>query len=221
MSHSSEPMEYFIKRGEQEYGPYSLADLQHYVSSGHISHQDLARSESMGDWVPVSRIIGNVSVPTAPVFGTTPFEALSPPVTTGVPPPDLHWGLLLLISIFSCGFFGVLWMFIQAAWIRRVKSVNAPLYWLTAYLVAFCLYLYTSVEYEGMPGVVMFWWLATMGTYLTAAFNMRAHIEDYYNSAENIGLSLSGLITFFFNVYYFQYHFNRINHWKKTGVLRP
>jgi hypothetical protein len=29
-------MNYFIKREEKEYGPYSLADLQKYVASGNI-----------------------------------------------------------------------------------------------------------------------------------------------------------------------------------------
>jgi hypothetical protein len=44
-------------------------------------------------------------------------------------------------------------------------------------------------------------------------------MEEYYNTVENIGLSLSGGMTFFFNVIYFQYHINRIARWKKTGVL--
>ena len=38
------------------------------------------------------------------------------------------------------------------------------------------------------------------------------HVED-------IGLSLSGAMIFFFNVIYIQYHINRIARWKKTGVL--
>jgi hypothetical protein len=32
-------------------------------------------------------------------------------------------------------------------------------------------------------------------------------------------LHLNGVLTFFFNVYYFQYHYNRINEWHKTGVF--
>jgi esterase/lipase len=46
--------------------------------------------------------------------------------------------------------------------------------------------------------------------WITANFSLRNAIEEHYNSAENIGLSLSGVMTFFFNVIYFQYHFDKI-----------
>ena len=36
-------MNYSVKRGEQEFGPYTLAALQQYVAQGNISQQDLAR----------------------------------------------------------------------------------------------------------------------------------------------------------------------------------
>jgi hypothetical protein len=48
---------------------------------------------------------------------------------------------------------------------------------------------------------------------------MRTSIERHYNTVENIGLKLSPVMTFFFNLYYFQYHFARIAEWKKTGRL--
>ena len=60
-------MNYFIKRDEKEYGPYSLADLQKYVASGNILLTDLCRSEGLTDWVPVSQVIGNIPVP--PIIG--------------------------------------------------------------------------------------------------------------------------------------------------------
>jgi hypothetical protein len=55
-------MNYFIRRGDQQYGPYTLGDLQRYVASGNILVTDLARSEGMADWVPVSQVIGNIPV---------------------------------------------------------------------------------------------------------------------------------------------------------------
>ena len=38
---------------------------------------------------------------------------------------------------------------------------------------------------------------------------------------EPINLRLSGVMTFFFNILYFQYHFTRIAEWKRTGMLSP
>src|SRR4029077_20523552 len=58
-------MNYFIKRDPNEYGPYSLADLQKYVASGNILLTDQYRSEGLMDWVPVSQVIGNIPVPAA------------------------------------------------------------------------------------------------------------------------------------------------------------
>jgi hypothetical protein len=55
--------------------------------------------------------------------------------------------------------------------------------------------------------------------YIIGIFSIRSAMEEYYNSTENIGLSLSGVMTFFFSTIYFQYHINRIARWKKTGAL--
>ena len=53
-------MEYFVRRGEQRFGPYSLSDLQKYVQSGNLVASDLAQSEGMADWVPLSQVLGNI-----------------------------------------------------------------------------------------------------------------------------------------------------------------
>jgi hypothetical protein len=42
---------------------------------------------------------------------------------------------------------------------------------------------------------------------------------NYYNSVEPINLQLSGAMTFFFGIFYLQYHMSRIARWKRTGVL--
>jgi len=55
--------------------------------------------------------------------------------------------------------------------------------------------------------------------YLFGIFAIREAMENYYNSVENIGLSLSGPMTFFFSTVYLQYHVNRIARWKATGTL--
>jgi hypothetical protein len=61
--------------------------------------------------------------------------------------------------------------------------------------------------------------LAGAIVYLFGIFKIRDAMEEYYNSRENIALTLSGVMTFFFSSVYLQYHVNRIARWKKTGVL--
>ncbi len=58
-------MKYFIQRELNEYGPYTLADLQRYVAQGSILLTDMTRSEGMTEWVPVSQVIGNIPAPAA------------------------------------------------------------------------------------------------------------------------------------------------------------
>jgi hypothetical protein len=64
-------------------------------------------------------------------------------------------------------------------------------------------------------------WAAGTVVWIMGIFKMRAAIQDYYNTVEPISLRLSGVMTFFFNIFYFQYHFSRIASWKRTGYLEP
>src|SRR5258706_5063619 len=114
-------MNYFIKRELNEYGPYSLADLQKYVASGNILLTDLCRSEGLTDWVPVSQVIGNIPVPAAapqpaaaPNYGGPAYGApagygaagqgagavyAAPEGSQYPPPPALHSGILVLLGV--------------------------------------------------------------------------------------------------------------------------
>ena len=65
LNHTGEKLKYFIQRELNEYGPYTLADLQRYVAQGSILLTDLTRSEGMTEWVPVSQVIGNIPAPAA------------------------------------------------------------------------------------------------------------------------------------------------------------
>jgi hypothetical protein len=55
--------------------------------------------------------------------------------------------------------------------------------------------------------------------YIVGVFKIKAAMEEYYNSTENIGLRLSGGMTFFFSTVYLQFHINKIAKWKQTGEL--
>jgi hypothetical protein len=70
--------------------------------------------------------------------------------------------------------------------------------------------------FAGLGGLLI---LAGAVCSIVAAFKIRDAMEEYYNTVENIGLSMSGVMVFFFNVIYIQYFVNRIARWKKTGEL--
>jgi hypothetical protein len=55
--------------------------------------------------------------------------------------------------------------------------------------------------------------------YLVGVFSIKAAMEEYYNSTENIGLTLSSVMTFFFSTVYIQYQINSLARLKKMDVL--
>ena len=228
-------MLYHVTRNGQNYGPYTLEDLQKYVASGNVLPTDLAKSDDMPDWVPVSQVLG--MAPDAPGTYQPPLVPAYPaPAMAAYPDaPNLAWGLVLLFSIFTCSLFMFVWNLIVAAWLKRVQpNSNAIFYYAAATVLLFLQMLFgTHMQTHGMqPGFN--WWvstytehpmknlltLATWVVRLIARFNMRASLEEHFNGPEPVGLSLSGVMTFFFGGIYFQYHLNRINELKRMARYR-
>lgn len=213
-------MNYFVKRGEEQFGPYSLVELQQYVQSGNIAPGDLAKSEAMSDWAPVSQILGNIPAPVVaqPTATGPAFEPVSLP-------PNLHWVLLLLLVVITRQLFNWIWAIVLANWARRLINNNKPLVLVTMYpagLLAGVLAFAVFPPVTAGPAVTFVAVICIFGgliAYLVGIFSIRSAMEDYYNSKENIGLQLSGAMTFFFSTVYLEYHVNRIARWKKTGIL--
>ena len=210
-------MEYFVKRGDQRFGPYSLSDLQKYVQSGNVAIDDVAQSEGMADWVPVSQILGNIPAPLA----GAPSGTIFPPVEQQlVPlPPNLHWIVLLIIMLLTRWLFNLIWALVLANWARKLCNDNKPLVLVAMYPAAMIAGLLTIALAPRMAALGGLFILAGVIVNLVGMFSIKAAMEEYYNFTENIGLQLSGVMTFFFNTIYFQYHINAIARWKKTGVL--
>ena len=214
-------MNYTIKRGDQEFGPYSLVDLKRYVAEGRIAATDLARSEGMEDWAPVSQVTGDMEIAKPSVApATVPGMPAGMPATNLIPPPDLHWALLLLLTFVTCGIFGLVWMFIQANWVRRIYPDNKAivLYW--TYVVGVVVAVALSISEEQAVQLLSILVNVVGGICgIVGHFKLRSGLHDYY-SGPPIHLHLGPFMTFFFNTIYFQYHFTRINEWHKTGMLR-
>jgi hypothetical protein len=212
-------MEYLVRRGEEQFGPYSLTELQEYVQSGRVLPGDMAKSEGMVDWVPVSQILGNIPIPVA-----APAVSVAPPQNLVALPPNLHWAVLLVLVLLTRQLFNWIWAFVLANWARRLSGSNTSMVLVAMYpggiiagIVAFAL-----SQQMRAPGIAVIGGCLILGgaiAYIVGIFKIKAAMEDYYNSTENIGLVLSGVMSFFFSSVYLQYHVNSIARWKKTGVL--
>jgi hypothetical protein len=231
-------MKYMLKRGEETYGPYSLADLQKYVQSGNIALTDLTQSEGMADWAPISQVIGTVQVPVAPVYGMPAASvygtqaapvygmpvAPNPGVESVPLPPNLHWVLLLVIDVVTRSFFSWIWVLIQANWARKLDGDNSTLMITVTYpaaaVAAFITLAWAGMNDSGTAGMIgLLLGLAGLIANTIGAFKVKSAMEAYYNFNENIGLSLNGVMIFFFGSIYIQFHVNRIAKWKSTGIL--
>ena len=206
-------MNYMLMRNGQQYGPYTLADLQRYVAAGNILVSDLVKSEGMDDWVPLSQIIGNIPVPAPVAPQWTP-----PPVSPYPPPPSLHWGIVLALQIVTCGLFGWAWVIVQAAWIKKVEPESKALVYIIIAIALFFTGGATNASHQIAPYGGLFS-LGGFVIWLIGVFSMKASIEQHFNTVEPIGLQLSGVMTFFFNVIYFQYHFTEIARAKQAQQM--
>ena len=211
-------MEYFVKRGEQRFGPYSLSDLQQYVQSGNLVAGDLAQSEGMTDWVPLSQVLGNIPAMARAGEGVAIATAAEPQLVEL--PPNLHWSIVFILDLLTRQLFNLVWALLQGNWARKLSGDNKPLVLVAMYPAGMVAGFLTMVMFRGAAALGGLLIIAGAIVYLFGVFSIKAAMEDYYNSTENIGLRLSGAMTFFFSTIYIQYHINRIARWKKTGVLK-
>jgi GYF domain 2 len=211
-------MNYFIKRDLQEYGPYTLSELQRYVASGNVLLTDLCRSEGLNDWVPVSQVIGNIPVPVA-APAPTAASAAAAAAALYPAPPSLHWGIVLLLSIVTCGIFFWVWALIQANWVRKVQpDSKGMLLWSFAVVLGFINGALRVAQDNAASGLASLFSLGTIILWIVGAYSVKNSVEEHYNTAEPIGLELNGVVTFFFFifVFYLQYHFTRINEMRRS-----
>ncbi len=210
-------MNYFVKHEEQTLGPFTLMQLQQQLDTGVITAADLAQSEGMADWVPVSQVLGNIPIPAATGYGAAAAMAPAPQVVTVPLPYNLHWALLLLIEILTRNLFNLIWALYLANWARKLDGQQKHLVLIAMYPAGMVGGIVATMNHNPVVSFVLI--IGGLIAYLFGIFSIRAAMEEYYNSVENCGLMLSGAMTFFFSTIYLQYHINKIAKWKKTGVM--
>ena len=161
-----------------------------------------------------------------PPASHAPQPYASSPAAGFPDPPSLHWALVLILAMFSGGLFGFIWFCIQAGYVKRIDpSSKARMLIVLAVLGSL---LQVAVVFGGVaagdmvaaPLIGMVISLASAVLGIAAVFSMRSSLVTHFNTAEPVGLRLSGVMTFFFSILYFQYHLSRIAEWRRTGALR-
>jgi hypothetical protein len=227
-------MPYLISRAGQTYGPYTLEDLQRYVASGNVLLTDLAKSNEMADWLPVAQILNPAAasaqpaapVPPAYIPPTPPYGQPVAYATSPYPdPPNLHWALVLILTICTCGLFAVIWDFVQVLWMKRIEPQTKAFPYFIAYALlsflngglsfhASAVTMHTGHNHTSPIAAIT--GIAAFVLVILYRFAMRDSLERHFNGPEPLGLQLGPIMTFFFGGLYFQYHFNRLNAVKQS-----
>jgi hypothetical protein len=136
------------------------------------------------------------------------------------PPPDLHWGLVALLSVLSLGLFSIVWQFAQASWIKKLAPSSNVMQVLTIGVV---MAIVGAVLRVANPAGTM---LCTLGWILNLAgsialivpgYQIRRALLDRVGPATGGAMTISRFITFFFPVVYMQAKLNDITRWRQTG----
>lgn len=210
-------MNYYVKRGTDKLGPFTLAELSQRVASGDFLPIDEAQSEGMSDWVAISQVLGNIPVLAASVSGAAAAPAFAPQRELAPLPANLHWGILLLLDAVTRGLFNLIWALYLANWARKLDGQNKHLVLVAMYPAGVLAGgVAMASKNEAVGGILIFGGLIA---YLIGIFSIKAAMEEYYTTVENYGLSLSGAMTFFFSTVYLQFHINQLARQKKSAAI--
>jgi hypothetical protein len=247
-------MNYYVARNGQQYGPYAEETVRQYLAAGSLSAADHVRGEAAQSWQTIGELFGQrpaTAPPTVPimppvyqqsyqqpaypaqVYPQPAYPAAAPVAASSyqglIIPPDLHWFVVLLLSI--TWIFPFIWAFVMAGYAKKINSTSKAGVLYGFWFVCWIIYLILIVAAQaagsemdsdaaaGFAAMIFFVLIAGVVLCIVGNFSIRRSMLTYYNSVEPIRLNLSGGMTFFFGILYLQYHMSRIARWKKTGVL--
>ncbi|MFO1453784.1 MAG: hypothetical protein U1F19_05955 [Lysobacterales bacterium] len=144
-------------------------------------------------------------------------------------PPSLHWALVLLFTLLSCGIFSWVWYFIQASWVKKIdRGSNATVYLVCALigmLLTVPLSIVNAVANNGQPSLgtsiaVLLLELGMVVFLYSAFFSMAASLRDEMPK-HGVRMDIGGITLFFFTTLYLQGQLSWLAHWKDTGQKAP
>jgi GYF domain 2 len=150
----------------------------------------------------------------------------------GPMPPDMQWYIVFLITM-VCSIFGLYWIFRQVSFVQTIDpQCKAKRNYILGLILAIGGYAFaalllivasTNSHLEEAAYAAPLGFLAALAGVvflIMGHFQMRKSIHTYYTTVEPMGIDLmtteGAILTFFFNMYYFQYHFANIAARKKA-----
>jgi hypothetical protein len=126
---------------------------------------------------------------------------------THIAPPRLHWAWVLLLSLLSLGFFGMIWLVVQAAWIRKVRGTGFAYHLALIHCSSLPLLAFTlaatgvGINSPALANIISVFRFFTFALYLLTVFALRAELIE-----KPIFMPLSRLWAVLLGPVYFQHY---------------
>lgn len=177
-------MEIFVSRDGQQFGPYSLDDVNAYLASGQLSGDDVAWYEGAADWMPLRSIEGI----------TTPRASAPPPPSPARSNPTISNPALHGLSMIGwCSlFFTPLWgaFLTRSNWLTlgRTKEAMQSLFFMGGCIAAIVVLTYlelkstptTGSKSDGSGFGVLLWLAWYFGDFKRQAKYVKEQCGDDY-----------------------------------------
>ena len=191
-------MKFYIIQNSTELGPFTRPEINARLAAGLTRAGDPARREGSRDVFPLSTLLD---------------ESPSPM------PPELHWGIVLVLGVLSRGLFISIWVLVQFNWIRKLdKDPTAFIILIITLAIQWgsLLLSFASLKEEAVI-LLNALIIITLPIQFYAAWRGRATMLKHFNNVEHYRLELSPIWSLIFTAPYLQYHMSRIAEWKRTG----
>ena len=152
--------------------------------------------------------------------------------TVGPMPPDMEWWMVLILGTVTGGLFYLFWLWKQVSFVKSIDPqsnamklclfsfFSLPVGILIMILGLVMMLLTQSTAMLALMPLGWFLIIAGIPFAIIAMFSMRRSIHNHYSSVEPMGINLmnleGALMTWFFNILFFQYHFAEIAKRKKA-----
>jgi hypothetical protein len=139
-------------------------------------------------------------------------------------PPSLHWGLVLLFTVLTLGIFSLVWMFVQANWVRKIDPESNARLLLGIGLACNVLAIFMGIGSSGtssaVVGLEVLLRLAFLVLFMVAYFSMAGSMKRAMTGSA-ARLKIGGATLFFFTTWYLQGQLTWLARWKESGRTSP
>jgi hypothetical protein len=126
------PVSYLVSRAGQQFGPYTMQEIRRYQAEGRFDPGDLAWSEGMTQWIPLSQVLARTqSPPLPPRLSAIPGYSVGTPAVADAGPLFFYIPVsrLVIMGLASFGLFEAFWIYRNWRFLKRRDHLDIQPFW--------------------------------------------------------------------------------------------